>query len=78
MCICSETRYKPIRQLDMCEIDALKPVIGTRQFCGIGGISLNTGQKLMKSGVLKTARKVGHSWRLSKREALQYFGLAAD
>jgi hypothetical protein len=78
MSVSTETRYKPIQQLDACEIDALKPVIGTRQFCGIGGISLNTGQKLMKSGKLKTARKVGHSWRMSKREALQFFGLATD
>lgn len=70
--------YKPVRQLDQDEIDALKPLIQMREFCGIGGIAMNTGQNLIRSGVIKGARKIGHNWRIPKAEALEYFGLAAD
>lgn len=68
-------RYKPVRQLDQSEIDALKPVLKMREFCGIGGISMNTGQYLAKNGVIKNARKCGRCWRIPKAEALSYFGL---
>ena len=69
-------RYKAVRQLDQREIDALKPALKMREFCGIGGISMNTGQRIVKSGAIKSAKKVGHNWRISKAEALAYFGLA--
>lgn len=68
-------RYKPVRQLDQCEIDSLKPALKMREFCGVGGISMNTGQKLVGSGAIKGARKVGHNWRIPKSAALEYFGL---
>ena len=69
-------RYRPVKQLDQQEISALKPVIRMREFCGIGGISMNTGQRLINNGAIPSARKCGHSWMIPKAEALAYFGLA--
>lgn len=72
----ASNRYKAVKQLDAGEIEALKPVIGTREFCGIGGLSMPTGQRILATGIIKSARKVGHSWKLSKADALRFFGLA--
>lgn len=72
----STGKYRKFEPLSMSEIEALPAVIGTPSVCGIGGVSMPTVQNLMKSGVFKSARKFGHNWRVSKREVLDYFGIA--
>ena len=72
----ASNRYKAVEQFDAEQIEALKPVIGTREFCAIGGLSMPTGQRILNSGAIKSARKVGHAWKLSKAEALSFYGLA--
>lgn len=70
-------RYKAVKRLDQHKIDALMPLLTMREFCGIGGISMNTGRCIVNSGAIRSAKKVGHNWRIPKAEALSYFGLAS-
>ncbi len=67
--------YVAVRQLDADEIRELKPIITTRDLAGIGGLSMSTAQQMLRAGKFKTATRIGHTWRLSKAEALSFFGL---
>ena len=67
--------YVAVRQLDANEIRELKPIITTRDLAGIGGLSMSTAQQMLRAGKFKTATRIGHAWRLSKAEALSFFGL---
>lgn len=67
--------YVAVRQLDANEIRDLKPIITTRDLAGIGGLSISTAQQMLRDGRFKTATRIGQAWRLSKAEALSFFGL---
>lgn len=67
--------YVAVRQLDADEIRELKPIITTRDLAGIGGLSMGTAQQMLRDGKFQTATRIGRAWRLSKAEALSFFGL---